>query len=143
MRRIRLGAEEIKYMTLFETITGATIKDCVQEDGIVGFLVSSGDMGLAIGKKGINIEKVRKIIGKGIWVMEFSENMTEFVKNLFQPVKIRQVRIRDTNQEKVVVVEVNKRDRKKVIGHDGKRIKIAKKLASRQYNVDDIVINTI
>ncbi len=143
MRRIRLGAEEIKYMTLFETITGATIKDCVQEDGIVGFLVNNGDMGLAIGKKGINIEKVRKIIGKGIWVMEFSSNLTEFVKNLFQPVKIRQVRVRDTDKEKVVIVEVNKRDRKKVIGHDGKRIKIAKKLASRQYNVDDIVINTI
>lgn len=140
MGKIRLKTDEIKYMTLFETLTGATIKDCIQEENAMGFLVKKGDMGLAIGKKGSNIERVKKAIGKGIWIMEFSDDLNEFIKNLFQPIKIKQVRIHDTGNEKIVLIDVNKWDRKKVIGHNGNRIKIAKKLAERHFAINDIKI---
>ncbi|HDI73187.1 MAG: NusA-like transcription termination signal-binding factor [Candidatus Altiarchaeales archaeon] len=142
MGKIRLKPDEIKYITLFETLTGATIKDCIQEEGVMGFLVKKGDMGLAIGKNGSNIERVKKVIGKGIWITEFSDDLNEFVKNLFQPIKIKHIRIHDTDNEKIVILEINKRDRKMVIGHNGNRIKIAKKLVKRHFAIDDIKIKT-
>jgi len=141
--RIRLGSEEIKYMTLFENLTGAIIKDCVHSEDIMGFLVNQGDMGLAIGKSGSNIEKVKRATGKDILVMEFSDDATEFVRNLFQPIKVRQVRIHNADNEKVAIVEVNRNDRNKVIGHGGHKIKIAKSLASRHHNINDIRIKTL
>jgi len=141
--RIRLGSEEIRYMTIFENLTGAGIKDCVHSENIMGFLVNQGDMGLAIGKSGSNIEKVRKATGREILVMEFSDDATEFVRNLFQPIKVRRIKIHSADNEKVAIVEVNRNDRKKVIGHGGHKIKIAKSLASRHHNINDIKIKTL
>ncbi|MBU4266107.1 MAG: NusA-like transcription termination signal-binding factor [Candidatus Altiarchaeales archaeon] len=143
MSRIRLGSEEIRYMTIFENLTGAGIKDCVHSENIMGFLVNQGDMGLAIGKSGSNIEKVRKATGREILVMEFSDDATEFVRNLFQPIKVRRIKIHSADNEKVAIVEVNRNDRKKVIGHGGHKIKIAKSLASRHHNINDIKIKTL
>ena len=143
MSRIRLGSEEIKYMTIFENLTGAGIKDCVCSENIMGFLVNQGDMGLAIGKSGSNIEKVKRATGRDIVVMEFSSDATEFVRNLFQPIRVRQVRIHNADNEKVAIVEVNRNDRKKVIGHNGHKIKIAKSLANRHHNINNIKIKTL
>lgn len=142
MGKIRLKPDEIKYITLFETLTGATIKDCVPEDDAMGFLVKKGDMGLAIGKGGSNIERVKNAIGKGVWIMEFSDNLNEFVKNLFHPIRIKQIRVHGTDNERVITLEINKRDRKTIIGHNGSRIKIAKKLVDRHFAIGDIKINT-
>jgi len=143
MARIRLGSEEIKYITLFESITGARVKDCVVYNNSMGFLVEKGDMGLAIGKNGSNIDRVRKIINKNIWVMEYSDNVNEFIRNLFQPVRIRQLRLNESRNEKIVLLEISKRDRKRVIGHGGNRIRIARELSQRHFGIDDIKINSV
>lgn len=141
MSKIRLGTDEIKYIMLFEKLTGAKVKDCVQEENTTGFLVQRGDMGLAIGKGGANIEKIRNALGRDVWVVEFSDNVNDFIKNLFQPVNIRQIHVQNTSQDKTVVIEVNRQDRRKVIGPNGSRIKIAKKLAQRHYMIDNISVN--
>ncbi len=138
-----MGAEEIKYMTLFETLTGAMVKDCVQVQNAMGFLVNEGDMGLAIGKNGSNIERVRQVIGKSIFVMEFSDSVKEFIRNLFRPIKIRQIRIYELNNERIVDVDIDKKDRRKAIGQEGIRIKIAKELSKRHYNIDNINIKAV
>jgi N utilization substance protein A len=143
MGKIRLGTEEIKYMTLFETLTGARVKDCVQVQNVMGFLVNRGDMGIAIGKNGSNIEKVRNVIGKSIFVMEFSDSVNDFIKNLFRPIKIRQVRVHELNNEKVADIDVNKRDRRRAIGQEGVRIKIAKELSKRHHGIDNINIKIV
>lgn len=51
MSKIRLGTDEIQLMNLFERITGAKVKDMVQDEGVICFLVGKEDMGLAIGKR--------------------------------------------------------------------------------------------
>ncbi|MFZ2456653.1 MAG: NusA-like transcription termination signal-binding factor [Candidatus Altiarchaeia archaeon] len=143
MGKIRINSEELKYMTLFETMTGATIKDCIQEDESIGFVVKKGDMGLAIGKAGANIERVKRALGKDVWVTEFSDDLNEFIKNIFQPTRIRQIRVGASENEKIVTLEVSKKDTKKVIGHNGNRIKMAKKLAERHFSIDDIKIKSV
>ncbi|MGL6297993.1 MAG: NusA-like transcription termination signal-binding factor, partial [Methanobacteriaceae archaeon] len=49
---VKLSATEIRYIALFEDITGAMVKDCIIDDdnGKIIFVVKNGDMGLAIGK---------------------------------------------------------------------------------------------
>jgi N utilization substance protein A len=143
MGKIRLGSDDIKYITLFETLTGARVKDCIQVENAMGFLVDKGDMGLAIGKNGANIEKVRTALGRIVFVAEFAEDAGDFVKNMFSPVKIKNVRIRETSEEKVADIDVARGDRKRVIGQEGIRIKIAKELSKRHYNIDNINIKVV
>jgi len=143
MEKIRLNATEIKYITLFENLTGARIKDCVSEKNTIGFLVENGHMGLAIGKNGSNVSRVMKVIGKNIIVVESFPEVKKFISNLFQPFKVRNMRILEEDGEKIAIIEVNKKDRKKVIGSDGVRIKIAKKLAERHFGISNIKVRAI
>jgi N utilization substance protein A len=100
-------------------------------------------MGLAIGKAGANIERVKRAFGKDVWVTEFSDDLSEFIKNIFQPTRIRQIRVGNIETEKVVTLEVSKKDTKKVIGHNGNRIRMAKKLVDRHFSIDDIKIKSV
>ncbi|MEM2918312.1 MAG: NusA-like transcription termination signal-binding factor [Candidatus Altiarchaeota archaeon] len=143
MEKIKLDANEIKYITLFESLTGAKVKDCVTEKNALGFLIEQGYMGLAIGKNGSNVSKVMKLTGRNIFVMEASDDLKKFLDNLFQPLKIRNSRIFEDGKEKVAILELNKKDRSKAIGQDGVRIKIAKKLAERHFGLNDIKIKTV
>ena len=145
MVRIRINTDEIKFMNLFESMTGASVADCItdEEDGSIGFIVRKGDMGLAIGKGGVNIERVKKAINKEVWVMESSDDLSEFIKNIFQPAKIRNVLVRDEVAGKIVTIEVSKKDMRRVIGQNGSKIKTAKKLAERHFGVGDIKVKSI
>lgn len=141
--KIKLGPEEIKSMTLFETLTGARVKDCVQEGDSLGFLIERGDMGLAIGKNGSKISKARKVLGKNIYLMEFFENEEKFIGKLFQPIKVKNVMIYEAKNEKVGMIEVKKKDNSKVVGKEGKRIRIAKKIAQRHFGINNIKIKLV
>jgi len=87
MGEVKLTTEGIKYIALFESLTGAVTKDCVidEDNDRVIFVVKKGDVGLAIGKRGVNIARVKKTIGKNVEVIEHSDDPVEFIKNLFSP----------------------------------------------------------
>jgi N utilization substance protein A len=59
---IKFTTNEIRYIALFESMTGAMVKDCIVDDenGKVTFLVKKGDMGLAIGKKEAQLPRSRR-----------------------------------------------------------------------------------
>lgn len=65
---IKFTANEIRYIALFENMTGAMVKDCIIDDehGKVTFVVKNGDMGLAIGKGGSTVSKVQRAVDKGL-----------------------------------------------------------------------------
>lgn len=132
---MKLSAEEIGYIALFEKITGAVTKDCVtdEEENKILFVVKKGDMGLAIGKKGANIQRVRQVIGKKIQVIEYSEDPAEFVKNIFHPLRVNNVSI----SNKVARVDLDDRDK---IATGRKNIQKAKMLAERHHNLSIVIV---
>ena len=140
--KFRLSSDEIKFITLFESTTGAKVKDCIQEGDAMGFLVSEGHMGLAIGKAGTTIQKIRKMFGRPVWVAEYSNDPKSLLKNFFTPVKMADIKIQEENGEKAAILYIRRSDRSAVIGHDGMRIRLAKKIVRRHANVHDILIRT-
>jgi N utilization substance protein A len=85
MTEIRLTADELRLMSLFQSITTVTARDCIIDDKMdrVIFIVNKGDMGIAIGKNGSTIRMLQNIIGKRIELVEYAEDLAEFVKNIF------------------------------------------------------------
>ncbi len=136
---IKLSEESIRYLTLFEGLTGASIKDCIVQDDKVIFVVKKGDMGLAIGKGGINVERAREIIGKKIEIIEHSERPEEFIANIFKPIKVN-VKIIERGNKKIAIVSVNPQYKGLVIGKGGKNINKAKELAKRHHDIDDVIV---
>lgn len=136
---MRLSSEEIRYLTLFENLTGASVKDCIVYEDKVIFVVKKGDMGLAIGKGGINVDRARELIGKRIEIIEHSDDPAEFIANIFKPIKVN-VKVLDKGNAKTAQITVSPDLKGIVIGKGGKNINKAKELAKRHHNIEDIVV---
>jgi len=142
MAGIKLTAEEMRYITFFEGLTGARLQDCiVSDDGkSIIFVVKKGNLGLAIGKNGSKIKKARQIIGKSIHLVEHTEDVNEFFKNLLKPAKMLDVVFLEQEGKKIAKISVEKHEKGMAIGAKGSRIQILKKLAQRHFGLADVVI---
>lgn len=136
---LKFSNDEIKYLALFESLTGASVKDCLVYEDRVIFVVKKGDMGLAIGKGGANVEKMREIIGKKIEVIEHSDDPAEFVANIFKPINVK-VKIIEKDGKNIAQVIVNPNMKGIVIGKGGKNINKARELARRHHNIEEVIV---
>lgn len=137
---VKLGTEEIKYINLFENMTGASVKDCILSDKVF-FVVKEGQMGLAIGKKGANIQRLIETIGKSIEIIEYSDDPETFVRNILRPATIRTMTITTRPDNKMIAtLDVLRKDKGLAIGPKGRNIERAKTLLERHHNIGDIVI---
>jgi transcription termination/antitermination protein NusA len=141
--KIRLDTDDIKHITLFESMTGAKVKDFIREDETMCFLVNTGDMGAAIGKKGSKIERVRKALGKTIIVMEYHDDPEQFLKNVFHPVEIHGLNIAKLPDNITAQVQISREDRSKAIGPGGMKIRLIKQLVKRHHKIDELNLKTI
>ena len=136
---VKLTTESIRIMTLFESLTGANVKDCLVYDDKVVLVVRKGDMGLAIGKGGINVEKAKEIIGKRIEIVEHSDDPEEFIKNIFKPINVK-VKIINKGGKKIAHVYAPLQYKGFVIGKGGKNINKAKELVRRHHDIEDVIV---
>jgi N utilization substance protein A len=139
---VKLTSEELNYIALFEGTTGARVKDCVIEEdrSLVTFVVNEGDIGLAIGKSGSSVKRVRNMIGRSVGVVEYSEDPLKFLKNAFLPAKVKSVKISEQEGKRVATVVVDVMDKRLVLGRRRRKLLNAKKLAQRHHQVNDIVV---
>lgn len=140
---IKFTANEIRYIALFENMTGAMVKDCIIDDehGKVTFVVKKGDMGLAIGKGGSTVSKVQRAVDKGIEIVELSDNPIQFIKNLLSPAEVQGVKVlQKESGEKIATVTADNTNKRIAIGKNGVNIERAKLIAKRQHNINNIIL---
>lgn len=134
--RIKFDTESMRYAGLFETMTGSPVKDCIinSEQNKLIFVVKEGSAGLAIGRNGINIKNLQKILNKKIEVLEFSSDIVKFIENIFRPLKVRNVYISEKSDgKKVVRIETQKSRALARV-----KLKKTKLLLKKYFNIDEI-----
>ena len=141
---IRFTNREMRYIALFESITGATVRDCVvneEQDQII-FVVKEGDIGRAIGRGGKNIHVIEKMVKKRTELIEYSENPTQFLRNVLKPARINEIRITShPNGKRIAVIDVNPKDKGRAIGKNGIKADRTRFLAKRYFQIQNISIN--
>ena len=140
MGEIRLTTESIQYIALFENMTKAKILDCILEEERLVYVVKQGDMGLAIGKNGENINRVKKALDKPIELIEYSEDPITFLKNAFSPVSLNSANILNKKDKLLAYAEVSNKEKGLAIGRNGKNIEKVKILARRHHNIEDVIL---
>jgi len=142
MPAVKLSQTEMQYITILQGIVNVTIKDCIvdDEDNKVVFVVSEGQAGLAIGKRGMNINKLKEMIAKDVEIIEHSSDSAKFIRNCFLPIIIREVTFLDRRNGKAATVEVDNKDKGRAIGRSGKNINKVKNLVLRQFDIVDVMI---
>ena len=140
---INLTSVEMRYIALFQSITGATVNDCIVDDELnrIIFVVKEGSIGMAIGKKGKNIHQLEKMTGKKHEVIEHSDNPAQFIKNALKPAKVDEVRITERMDGKTIaVISVNPKDKGVAIGKNGRNAERIRFLAKRYFQIQNVSI---
>ena len=140
---VKFTTNEIKYIALFETITSATVKDCIiyDEHNKITFLVKKGDMGLAIGKNGSTIGKMQKSVDRSVEILEHSDDPGEFIKNLLSSATINSIEFdEDAKGNKIATLDVDSKSKRKAIGKNGQNIQRVRQFAKRQFEISNIII---
>ncbi len=139
---IKFTADDMRYIAIFEGLTGASVKDCIISDdgGTVTLVVNKGNFGIAIGHEGVKVKKAIKVIGKGIEIVEYSEDPVEFLKNAFFPAEVIAVKIIEKDGKKVAAVKIDPHDKGIAVGRRGKKVQGAKKLLNRHHDIQNIVL---
>ncbi|WP_421909905.1 NusA-like transcription termination signal-binding factor [Methanolacinia petrolearia] len=143
MQRV-IGFKERRYIEELRILTKSTALDCVIDDSFdrAIYIIKKGDMGFAIGRNGENIKKLHRILGKRVEMVEESESLEDFLKNVFKPAAISGSGRADESGKILVYVD-NKTDLGKAIGKGGCNIEKARLLVLRYFGdeVGDIILN--
>jgi N utilization substance protein A len=143
MTEIKLTSDELRLMSLFQSITSATTRDCIVDDKMdrVIFVVNKGQMGLAIGKGGSTIKQLQNMVARKIELVEFSDDAVEFIRNMLNADMINDVRLSErADGTKQAVVTVDPRKKGAVVGREGRNAEKARLLAKRYFQISNVLI---
>ncbi len=143
--KIKLTSDELRLMSLFQSITSVTARDCVVDDKMdrVIFIVNKGQMGLAIGKGGATIRQLQNVVAKKVELVEYSDDASDFVRNILNPQMVNDVKITQrTDGSKQAVVLVDAKRKGVVVGKEGRNAEKARLLAKRYFQISNVLITS-
>ncbi|HET6517319.1 MAG TPA: NusA-like transcription termination signal-binding factor [Nitrosopumilaceae archaeon] len=144
-QEIKLTTDQMRLMSLFQNVTGATARDCVEDEkqNRVIFVVNSGKMGLAIGKGGSHIKSLQNIVKKNVELVEFDDDPAKFLKNMLNSKLISEVKLNErADGSKQAIVIVDPRKKGIVVGREGRNAEKARLLAKRYFDISSVLINS-
>ena len=136
MAKIKYTADIMQFISMFESLTGAKVKDCILNDSLL-FVVQENEMGKAIGKGGSNISRVEKVLKKKIKLVEFSSDIAQFVQNMIYPVKAKEIK----EEEEIINIYCNDTKSKgMIIGRDRQNLKFVNDIVKRYFKIEEVKV---
>jgi len=137
--RVTLSDEARQYIALLEDVTDVAARDCIVDEEFdrVVFLVPAGEMGRAIGPGGRRVKRLEERVGRSVELVEDADRPEDFVANALAPAAVHNVTVSE-NDTTVAYAEVDSQDTGVAIGADGRNIRLARELARRHFDIDDV-----
>lgn len=136
MTKIKYDANLMKIIAIFESITGAKLKDCILNERLL-FIVQGNEIGKAIGKRGINIKRLEDMLKKKIKVVEFNSDVLQFIKNLLYPLQTTNI---ENNDGSVAITGPDTKTKALIIGRDKQNLNNLIAIVKRYFDVKDIKV---
>ena len=136
MVRIKYNIDVMKFISLFESLTGAKVKDCILNDRVI-FVIHENEMGKAIGKQGSNINRVENTLKKKIKLVEFNNDVSQFVQNLIYPLKAKEMK----EEDKIVTIYGEDTKSKGIlIGRDRRNLNFINEVVKRYFEIGEVKV---
>ncbi|HEY5605430.1 MAG TPA: NusA-like transcription termination signal-binding factor [Thermoplasmata archaeon] len=140
MVEIVFDEQTIKYVALFQDTTRTTVVDCVDAGDKLIFVVKEGEIGKAIGKKGENISKLKRLMNKDIHVVEYSDQPDKFVANVFRNYDVKNVQIEQRGDIAHATVTVDSSKKGRAIGKEGRNLRMSRDLIARHHAIQSVSV---
>ena len=134
---IKFDALTIKNISLFENITRTKAKDCIEEEGMLIFIVEPFEIGKAIGKSGANIKRLESLTHKKIKVAEYSEDIIKFIRSLLMPLKVEEI----TQEGKTITIkDSDTKTKGLIIGRNAANLRKLEEWVKRYFDITEIKV---
>jgi len=136
--------KERRYIEELRILTKSTAIDCIIDDSFdrVIYIIRKGDMGFAIGKRGDNIRKMQRVLGKRVEMVEEASDLNLFIGNILKPACLSSVLVDDASGKIKILVD-RKGDLGIAIGKGGSNVEKVRLLCKRFFGKDisDVLIS--
>ncbi len=140
MAEVTFDEQTIKYVALFQDVTRTTVVDCVDAEDRLIFVVKEGDIGKAIGKKGENVAKLKRLMNKDIHIVEYSDEPEKFVANVFRNYDVKGVQIEQRGDITHATVTVDASKKGRAIGKEGRNLRVSRDLIARHHPIQSVSV---
>lgn len=141
MAEVRLDNQTLLHISLFERITKTRVRDCVDADERIIFMVDDGFITKAVGKNGENVSKLRKSLNKTIQIIEYSDDPVQFVKSVFHPYEVENVELETRGNQIHATVKVNPTLKAKAIGRQGRNLRVFRDIICRHHEIQSVSVS--
>ena len=131
MSRLKLDMDTLGLSSLLEKLAGVQVKDCFKEGETIYYVVGSGELGKALGRGGVIIHKLQDKLNQRVRVIEFQDNLLEFVKKVIYPLQPQQI-LEEENY--IIIHDDSKKTKSLLIGRDGRNLKVINRAVQRFFN---------
>ena len=144
-QEIKLTTDQMRLMSLFQNITKATARDCVEDEkqNRIIFVVNEWKIGLAIGNCCYHFKQLQNKIDRYVELVEYSDDPIKFLKNILNEKYILEIKMSerlDGSHQAIVIVNNSKKG--VVVGREGRNAEKARLLARRYFDITSVLINS-
>ncbi len=136
MSKVVFDMETMKIISLFQAVTRASVKDCINDSELL-FVVGPGELGKAVGKGGENVKRLAAALKRKIKIVEFSDQLFTFIKNLVQPLRVEKIEEQDGV---VTLTPPDSSTRGYLIGRGGSSLRILEERVKRHFPIKEIKV---
>jgi N utilization substance protein A len=135
--KIKFDIDIMKFISLFDKVTKVHAKDCFKQESRIVFIVNEGMAGKAVGKAGMNIKKLEKILNKKVKIVEYNPDLIRFVNNVIHPLKAKEI-----SEEKgiVTIIPVDSQTRGYLIGREAVNLRAFESIIKRYFDIDEVKV---
>src|SRR3982074_1977183 len=140
MAEIVFDEQTIRYVALFQDLTQTTVVDCVDAGDKLIFVVKEGEIGKAIGKKGENIAKLKRLMNKDIHVVEYSDQPARCVAHVLRNFHVKGVQIEHRGDVVHATVTVEAAKKGRANGEEGRNLRMSRDLFARHHSIQSVSV---
>ncbi|MCL4480662.1 MAG: NusA-like transcription termination signal-binding factor [Candidatus Thermoplasmatota archaeon] len=140
MKEITIDNKIMGYITLFEKVARVEVKECVENEDMILFIVGERKLQEIFKRNENAIPVIRERTNKHVLIAEQSRDLLTFVRNIFFRFGVREIIINWKEGQTDVLVGVNQTDVGKAIGKEGRNIKLFREAIIRSFNVRSVNI---
>ena len=136
---IKYDSASLGFIALFKSMTGVDAKDYFSlDDGTLLFVTEKGAAGLAAGKEGRNIQRLKAGTKKEVKIMETAANPEELVTSFVWPQRPTSV----TREGNIISITFpNSRDRRVLLSNNKIKLNQLKMVMKRYFpEIEDILL---